>query len=138
MDETDLNLLYVAVTRAKKTLILPDELFLALEENLAFTLNKHKPAPCLLDNLLPKSMKSPGAKTSSKPQIKNAPSNLNKEVKSSHQPKPSSLASSALSPQEQTPQKSATSKVSAKQENLGIQKAPEEEKAKKAEIHTLP
>ena len=53
LDEPELNLLYVAVTRPKKTLIIPDELYAALEENLAFTLNKHKPAKCLVDNLLP-------------------------------------------------------------------------------------
>ena len=56
LDEPELNLLYVAITRAKKTLIVPDELYAALEENLAFTLNKHKPAKCLLDNLLPEKL----------------------------------------------------------------------------------
>ncbi|MFA0393459.1 DUF87 domain-containing protein [Vibrio sp. 10N.222.54.A1] len=58
LDEPELNLLYVAITRAKKTLIIPDELYAALEENLAFTLNKHKPAKCLLDNLLPEKVET--------------------------------------------------------------------------------
>jgi hypothetical protein len=63
LDEAELNLLYVAVTRPKKTLILPDQLFDALKENLAFELNKHKPLPCLVDNLLPE--KTPEAKDKS-------------------------------------------------------------------------
>ncbi|MEZ9825314.1 hypothetical protein OAS_19470 [Vibrio cyclitrophicus ZF65] len=58
LDEPELNLLYVTITRAKKTLIVPDELHAALEENLAFTLNKHKPAKCLLYNLLPEKVET--------------------------------------------------------------------------------
>lgn len=52
MSDNELYLLYVAVTRAKKTLVIADELFEALQNPLAFTLNKTKPAPCLLDNLI--------------------------------------------------------------------------------------
>jgi hypothetical protein len=67
LDDSELNLLYVAVTRPKKTLIIPDELYAALEENLAFTLNKHKPAKCLVDNLLPeKPAKQPKDKSAAK------------------------------------------------------------------------
>lgn len=51
MSDNELYLLYVAVTRAKKTLVLADELYDALKNPLAFTLNKTKPEPCLLDNL---------------------------------------------------------------------------------------
>ncbi|GMQ49708.1 helicase HerA domain-containing protein [Vibrio sp. 10N] len=63
MSDNELYLLYVAVTRAKKTLVIADELFDALQNPLAFTLNKTKPAPCLLDNLIikpPVSTEQPG------------------------------------------------------------------------------
>ncbi|WP_221073251.1 3'-5' exonuclease [Vibrio alfacsensis] len=53
--EDELNLIYVAVTRAKKKLILSDKLHEALTKNLAFTLQRHKPAKCMMDNLIPES-----------------------------------------------------------------------------------
>ena len=65
-----LSWIYVAITRAKKTLIVPDELYAALEEDLAFTLNKHKPAKCLLDNLLPEKVETDRA---AKKSIETAP-----------------------------------------------------------------
>lgn len=67
LDEADLNLFYVAVTRARKTLIIPDELMLALNKNLAFTLKKTKPAKCLLDNLLPEDKPKANSSSSPKP-----------------------------------------------------------------------
>lgn len=67
LDEPELNLLYVAVTRPKKTLVIPDELFDALDNNLAFSLKKHKVAKCLLDNLLPEGKEKAPAKSSVKP-----------------------------------------------------------------------
>jgi len=57
LPEEELNLFYVAVTRAKKTLVIPDELYAALQENLAFTLKKYQAAKCLMDNLLPEQAK---------------------------------------------------------------------------------
>lgn len=79
LDESELNLLYVAITRPKKTLILPDQLFDALEENLAFELNIHKPLPCLVDNLIPGHLNNkdsaPRQKPNSKPQRKPVTSN---------------------------------------------------------------
>lgn len=57
LPEDELNLIYVAVTRAKKKLILADMLHEALTKNLAFTLQKHKPAKCMIDNIVPDSYK---------------------------------------------------------------------------------
>lgn len=57
LPEDELNLIYVAITRAKKKLILTDKLHDALTKNLAFTLQKHKPAKCMVDNLVPESYK---------------------------------------------------------------------------------
>jgi len=51
MSEQELYLLYVAVTRAKKTLVLADELYTALTSNLAFTLKKPVVPDYLLDDL---------------------------------------------------------------------------------------
>ena len=51
LSEQELYLMYVAVTRAKKTLVLADELYSALKSNLAFKLNKTEVPECLLDNL---------------------------------------------------------------------------------------
>ncbi|MEZ9060504.1 3'-5' exonuclease [Vibrio pelagius] len=53
IDESELNLFYVAITRAKKSLVLPDGLFNALEENLTFTINKTVVPKCANDNVLP-------------------------------------------------------------------------------------
>ena len=53
IDESELNLFYVAITRAKKSLVLPDGLFNALEENLTFTINKTVVPKCATDNVLP-------------------------------------------------------------------------------------
>ncbi|WP_318433668.1 helicase HerA domain-containing protein [Photobacterium leiognathi] len=58
--ESDLYSLYVAITRPKKTLVIPDVLFEALEENLAFSLNKTAVPPRLLDNVLPETSVEPG------------------------------------------------------------------------------
>lgn len=54
LTEEELNLIYVAVTRAKKTLIIPDELYDAFEKDCALELRPYKTAKHLLDNLLPK------------------------------------------------------------------------------------
>lgn len=53
LNEPELNLLYVAITCLKKTLILPDELYEALEKNVVFTLVEYQVADCFLDNLVP-------------------------------------------------------------------------------------
>lgn len=66
LSDNELYLLYVAITRAKKTLVIADELYEALQNPLAFTLNKTKPAECLLDNLVTTERvleKQPGAET---------------------------------------------------------------------------
>ncbi|NGZ66581.1 DUF87 domain-containing protein [Vibrio aestuarianus subsp. cardii] len=65
LDESEVNLLYVAVTRPKKTLILPDELYLALEQNLTFTINKTVIPKCYTDNLVPEELLN--SNTRSKP-----------------------------------------------------------------------
>lgn len=57
LKEDELNLIYVAVTRAKKKLILSDLLHEALTKKFAFTLHKHKPAKCMTDNIVPASYK---------------------------------------------------------------------------------
>ena len=59
VEDTDLNLFYVAMTRAKKKLYLSKPLNDALEANLAFSIRPYKPEPCLLDNLLPKKLTAP-------------------------------------------------------------------------------
>ncbi len=51
MSEHELYLIYVAITRAKKTRGISDELYAALKTNLAFTLNKAAVPECLLDNI---------------------------------------------------------------------------------------
>ncbi|MFA0155685.1 UvrD-helicase domain-containing protein [Vibrio sp. 10N.261.46.A3] len=56
IDDTDLNLLYVAITRTKKRLYLASPLKKALDTDLAFSVRPYKPEPCLLDNLIPKEM----------------------------------------------------------------------------------
>uniref|UniRef100_UPI00048F9446 helicase HerA domain-containing protein n=1 Tax=Psychromonas aquimarina TaxID=444919 RepID=UPI00048F9446 len=51
INESDLYLFYVAITRAKKSLMLPDALYMALEENKQFKVTKNKLLPCQTDNL---------------------------------------------------------------------------------------
>ncbi|EJS2611046.1 MULTISPECIES: helicase HerA domain-containing protein [Vibrio] len=85
--EDELNLIYVAVTRAKKKLILSDTLYDALNKNLAFTLKRHKPAKCMSDNLIPESYQVKGKKAKSKPKqpvkpAQSAESNLAAETHS--------------------------------------------------------
>ncbi|WP_175422503.1 3'-5' exonuclease [Vibrio scophthalmi] len=58
VEDTELKLLYVAITRARKKLILSEALGAAMNSNLAFSINVYKPAPCLLDNLIPLKLKS--------------------------------------------------------------------------------
>ena len=53
MLDSELYLLYVAITRPRMTLVLPDELHTALERNLAFKLNKTPVPEYLMDNLFP-------------------------------------------------------------------------------------
>ncbi|GAD91275.1 hypothetical protein VHA01S_080_00150 [Vibrio halioticoli NBRC 102217] len=67
LDEAEINLLYVALTRPKKVLIIPDELMDALDNNLAFTIRKTKVDKSLLDNVIP-------ANLPAKPRIKSTPS----------------------------------------------------------------
>lgn len=73
LPEDELNLIYVAVTRARKVLIIADKLYEALHKNLAFTLNRTKPNKCMMDNLIPesytnsKSKKTHFKKTSQQP-----------------------------------------------------------------------
>lgn len=75
LDESEINLLYVAVTRPKKTLILPDELYSALEQNLAFTINKTVIPKCYTDNLVPDGLQntSSRSKTTAKAQQTRSP-----------------------------------------------------------------
>lgn len=73
LPEDELNLIYVAITRAKKKLILADRLFDALHKNLAFTLLKHKPQKCMLDNLIPESYKNAPKPTAKKSLPKSEP-----------------------------------------------------------------
>jgi hypothetical protein len=56
--DAELYLLYVAVTRPRKTLVLPDELYMALDRNLAFKINKTPVPPHLIDNLMPEKSKA--------------------------------------------------------------------------------
>ncbi|WP_240207708.1 DUF87 domain-containing protein [Vibrio sp. CyArs1] len=66
LPEDELHLIYVAVTRPVKKLILPDLLHEALYKNLAFTLQKQKPNKCMLDNLIPESYSNQKRKSSFK------------------------------------------------------------------------
>lgn len=111
LDETELNLLYVAITRTKKILVIPDELHAALDKNLAFTLNKHKPAKCMLDNLLPETKNEP-AKSAKPIQAETV-------VKVNSEPQPiteSHESSSLVSSPKKAPNKKSTTKPDATQE----------------------
>ena len=141
LNETDLNLFYVAVTRAKKTLVIPDELYAALESNLAFTLNKHEPAKCLLDNLLPVEVKSPGAKNPkalvhSNLPVQKSKTGANVKVKSNTPEKPSSLASSAEPQRKNKPTEREHANVSVNLSENQPQKATNPSETKKTDKST--
>lgn len=53
LDASEIHSLYVALTRAKKVLVIPDELMAALEKNLAFSVNHTNVDTAALDNVLP-------------------------------------------------------------------------------------
>ncbi|ELA9367432.1 DUF87 domain-containing protein [Vibrio parahaemolyticus] len=71
LDESEINLLYVAVTRPKKTLIIPDELYLALEQNLTFTINKTVIPKCYTDNLVPDELLNSNTRSKSVANVQN-------------------------------------------------------------------
>ncbi|MEZ9863872.1 DUF87 domain-containing protein [Vibrio breoganii] len=110
LDESEINLLYVALTRPKKVLVLPDELMAALDENLAFTLNKAKVDKAMLDNVLPPNAKSQ-ASAPSKPARKNT-SRAKPTLKKSEPDKTSPVASQGKANQSptQTPSKAKATK----------------------------
>lgn len=86
LPEEELNLIYVAVTRAKKKLILADRLYDALSKNLAFTLQKYKPAKCMTDNIVPDTYQKP--KSSFRTTRKQQP------IESEHKPSKSDIGKS--------------------------------------------
>ncbi|NOI32004.1 helicase HerA domain-containing protein [Vibrio coralliilyticus] len=122
LPEDELHLIYVAITRPKKKLILPDRLHDALFKNLAFTLQKQKPNKCMLDNLIPESYtnkKKKGRFTKTKTEVKPKQQNASKATpepnKVSVEPSKKKMpGESADEKKEQKPQKAAPSLVSNK------------------------
>jgi superfamily I DNA/RNA helicase len=113
IQEEELYLLYVAVTRPRKTLILPDELYNALEKNLAFKINKNPLPPHLLDNLLPTTKpkaeaKKPEPESKPEPQAK-VESKKNTKQKVEEQTKPESSKETARDDTNKTAPKASSS-----------------------------
>ncbi|GAM71716.1 DNA helicase [Vibrio sp. JCM 19236] len=88
LDESEINLLYVALTRPKKVLVLPDELMSALDDNLAFTLNKTKVDKAMLDNVLPPELKTKPARKSVPRPKKTVPTHAEPAAGNADQPSP--------------------------------------------------
>lgn len=106
LPEDELNLIYVAVTRPRKKLVLADKLYDALTKNLAFTLVKTKPNKCMMDNLIPESYVDSRKKNKShfkKTKVSTPTQTISKpetvQPKSTVQPEPPQKVKTETSPQ---------------------------------------